>query len=115
MPEEPNEVLATLCVLFGLRHNEGLLLLSLMTHGFRTHDQLRAVIAQEVVSSSTMSVTLSTLRRKLKPRSIEITNISKIGYTLAEKSRAKILKFIEEYNATIMPHEPKAPLSPDAA
>jgi DNA-binding winged helix-turn-helix (wHTH) protein len=108
MPEEPTfnteaESLAAICLVFGLRHNEGRMLMSLMTHNFRTHDQLRAVIAQEVVSSSTMSVTLFTLRKKLKPRGIKITNISKIGYMIDTRSRDRIHGLLAAHDAAIIP------------
>jgi hypothetical protein len=118
MPEESKptfqldeaEALAAICLLFGLRHNEAQILLSLMTHGFRTHDQLRAVTAQEIVPTSTMSVTLHTLRRKLQPHDIKIINISKVGFTIDTQARDKICALLVEHGAGIVPvrSKPKA-------
>jgi DNA-binding winged helix-turn-helix (wHTH) protein len=105
MPEElqPSEPLAAICLVLGLRAAEGRILMSLMAHGLRTQDQIRAVIAQPAVSIGTMSATIYTLRKKLKRHGIKVTNIPKLGYMLDTKSRDRIQKLITEYDAAIVP------------
>jgi hypothetical protein len=100
-PPDGTEFLAAICLLFGLRYNEAQILLSLTTHGFRTKEQLG------IGSTSTMSVTLHTLRKKLKPRGIEITNIKKIGYMIDTQTRDKIHRLLTEHDAGILSTRPK--------
>src|SRR5262249_12088638 len=73
-PLDETEALAAISLAFGLRHNEAQVLLSLMTHGFRTLEQLRAV-TNHSAETSTISVTIHTMRKKLKPRGIEVVNV----------------------------------------
>jgi len=111
---EPHETerLAAICFLFGLRRGEAKLLMSLMTHGFQTNDQLRAVVGH--LKTSTVSVTLSTLRRKLQSRGIEITNLKTLGYLIDPKSRDKVFKLLEHNAAIILTHpKPRLDLKPE--
>jgi len=86
-------------LLFGLRFHEAQILLRLMAHSVCTHDQLHAIAPRSAGGTSTLSVTLHTMRKKLKVHGIGITNIKKIGFTIDTKTRDKIYKLLAEQDA----------------
>jgi DNA-binding winged helix-turn-helix (wHTH) protein len=104
---------ATLCLLFKLAPGEGQVLAKLVTHDHCTKDELRTIAGHNSVKS--LTVTIFTLRKKLKLYDIEITTIYRRGYGVDTKSRDQIHKLLAEYEAGIALTrlKPKPDLKPD--
>ena len=80
---------AALCRLFGLRHGEGRALAPMVQRGFVSRERLHAAISREDrpdTGIETVGVTVSSLRRKLKPFGIGIATLHGLGCRLGEKN-----------------------------
>jgi hypothetical protein len=95
----------SLCTLFRLTGNQGRVLAELMLRDCCGKAELRAV-ATPGDQSNSISVTICTLRKRLKPHGIRIVTTWKIGYALDAKSRSKLRRLLAEQDAAIMSAPP---------
>jgi hypothetical protein len=103
---------ATLCLIFKLSPGEGRVLAKLMAHGHCTKDELRTVVNHnnQTVALGTLTVTVHTLRAKLKPHGIKVTTLSRLGYGLDKAARNKIYRLLVEHDEAIIPAQLQAKL-----
>jgi DNA-binding winged helix-turn-helix (wHTH) protein len=94
-----------LCLLFKLRRTEGQVLMRMATQDFVSKDEIFAAATQneQTKADSTVSVMISTLRKKLLPHGIEIATLRGFGYGLRKESRVKICRRLAKYDAGLIP------------
>jgi len=87
--------------LFGLTPAEGRALLELLAHGQTSRQALHAAMTPDgapVSQIKTLDVVVYHMRRKLRPRGIEIITIPRLGYGLADGARGRIHKLLAEHD-----------------
>jgi len=99
---------ATLCLLFNLRRSEGCGLMKMGTQDFVSKEEIYTVAAQsdQAIAKSTVSVTISVLRKKLAAHGIKIVTLRGFGFALRKESRGKICRRLAKYDAGLIPITP---------
>jgi hypothetical protein len=102
-------IAAVLCLLFELSHSEGRMLGQLLLHDYCTADGLRMAAAYggQPITTGTMRVSLSSLRRKLRLHDIQVTTIAKLGYGLETRARERIYKHLAKHDPGLIPERPR--------
>ena len=104
--DTPEQTLtAALCRLFGLRHGESRALVPMVQWGFVSRERLHAAISRDASPDTgieTVGVTVSSLRRKLRPFGIGIVTLHGLGCRLGETDRDKIREMLAEAGAELV-------------
>lgn len=88
---------AALCRLFGLNHREGRILTQLLAYECCSAEELRTSASNyQLITLGSFRVYLSMLRKKLKARGIQISNIPRLGYGLEGNAHERIRKQLAE-------------------
>jgi hypothetical protein len=96
--DEPSLIVA-FCTLFKLDPIEARLLVQLMTHDYRTREELQAASGASTFNS--LAVRLCGLRKKLARYDVGIVHARGIGYGL--RNRAKVRQELAKYDEGLMP------------
>jgi hypothetical protein len=97
--KDESSLIVAFCTLFKLDPIESRLLVQLMTHDYRTRDELQA--ASRASTFNSLAVRLCGLRKKLRHHDVGIVYVRNVGWGL--RNRGKVRRELAKYDEGIMP------------